>query len=293
MIEINLKKPRNYGIPYMGSKSKILKHIADIFPACDNFYDLFGGGFSVTHYLLMHRPNDFKKFHFNEIRPGVCDLIKKAIAGGFGYQNYKMPWVSREEFHAKKEMDPLVKLLWSFGNNGRCYLFGDIAEYKRSLHQCVVFGEFDDVAKEVCGFNKWPEECADIKARRLFIQRRVRELNPNKRAGELQQLERLERLHLYSGDYREVPITENSVVYCDIPYKGTGEYDKNKHFNHDEFFDWAANCKHPVFISEYNIDDDRFTLLKEVETRSTLSATNNGCKKIERVYCNEAALAGV
>ncbi len=55
--------------------------ICGIFPKADNFYDLFGGGFSVTHFMLKHRAKHFKEFHFNEIRPGICDLIKKTING--------------------------------------------------------------------------------------------------------------------------------------------------------------------------------------------------------------------
>ena len=66
----------NYGIPYMGSKSKIITKFIGLFPKADNFYDLFGGGFSVTHGMLLHRKNDFKEFHFNELRNGIPELIK-------------------------------------------------------------------------------------------------------------------------------------------------------------------------------------------------------------------------
>lgn len=41
-----------YGIPYMGSKKKIMETLQRYFPPADNFYDLFGGGFSVTHFML-------------------------------------------------------------------------------------------------------------------------------------------------------------------------------------------------------------------------------------------------
>jgi hypothetical protein len=57
----------NYGIPYMGSKGSIAHKVAAVLPKkADNFYDLFGGGFSMTHYMLLHRRDSYKHFHFNE-----------------------------------------------------------------------------------------------------------------------------------------------------------------------------------------------------------------------------------
>ena len=129
----------NYGLPYKGSKSGIAKQIAAIFPQADNFYDLFGGGFAITHAMIKHRAKSFKQFHFNEIRPGICSLVKDCIAGKYGYDSFKPAWVSREDFFAKKESDPYVKLCWSFGNNGTGYLFGkDIEHSKKSLHNAII-----------------------------------------------------------------------------------------------------------------------------------------------------------
>ena len=50
-ITNNKMKFNKYGLPYQGSKTKIVEHIAKYFPNADHFYDLFGGGFSVTHYM--------------------------------------------------------------------------------------------------------------------------------------------------------------------------------------------------------------------------------------------------
>lgn len=77
----------------------------------------------------------------------------------------------------------------------------------------------------------------------------------------------------YNLDYHKLTdiIPDNSVVYLDPPYKGTFDYSENNSgamkntilFNTEEFLDWAYEIgkKHPTFISEYNIDDDRFTLV--------------------------------
>jgi hypothetical protein len=86
-----------------------------------------------------------------------------------------------------------------------------------------------------------------------------------------------------------VQIKENSVIYCDIPYKDTADYDKNIHFNHSEFFDWAHNQKNPVFISEYNISDKRFKCIFEINKRSLLNSDKSKTLiKKEKVYINSA-----
>ena len=87
-----------YGLPYMGSKSKICDDIICLFPRADNFYDIFGGGFSITQAMLERRSSHYKKFYFNEIRPGICDLIKDAIAGKYNYDVFSPDWISKDKF---------------------------------------------------------------------------------------------------------------------------------------------------------------------------------------------------
>ena len=134
-----------YGIPYQGSKTKIIDSIARFFPNADHFYDLFGGGFSVSHYLMKHRSKSYKQFHYNEIRPGLCELIRDAIDGKYNYAVFRPEWISRDRFLKDKDTDPYIKIIWSFGNNGKKYVFGkEIEEKKRSMHMAVVFDEFDE-----------------------------------------------------------------------------------------------------------------------------------------------------
>ena len=273
-----------YGIPYQGSKTGIIDQIARFFPNADNFYDLFGGGFSVSHYMLEHRRQSFGHIHYNEIRPGLCDLIKDSINGKYNYDVFKPEWISRERFENEKQSSAYIQILWSFGNNGKDYLFGkEIEEEKRCMHQAVVFNEFNDLFKEIFGFSKWPSGL-NITGRRLYLGAIARKA---KRAA-LQQLQQLQQLEMTNLDYKQVKIKESSVVYCDIPYKGTAGYSNS--FSHDEFFDWASEQKSPVFVSEYEIKDKRFFLLKEISKRTTFSS--GGLKNtpvIERMYGNEMA----
>jgi hypothetical protein len=302
----------DYGIAYMGSKAKIAASIALNFPPAENFYDLFGGGFAMSHYMLERKANRYKHFHYNEIKADVVDIVKRAISGKFNYSRFKPAWVSREEFYARKETDVYIRCIWSFGNNQSSYLFGpDIEAYKGSMHQAVVFDEFDDLAKKTLGFDKWPAIAKTITQKRLYLRQKVaftvkgsrgelerlqqlqqlerlEQLQQLERLEQLQQLEGLERLHFYATDYREVPIKENSVVYCDIPYSGTACYGNN--FNQREFYDWAESRPFPVFISEYSMPASRFKLVYSIDKRSMLSQDKSVGDKSENLYWNGVAL---
>jgi DNA adenine methylase len=54
------------------------------------------------------------------------------------------------------------------------------------------------------------------------------------------------------NSYEKIEIPLGSMVYCDIPYKGTTAYKFGK-FNHDEFYSWVKNNsdKYDIYISEY------------------------------------------
>ena len=307
------------GILYMGSKSIIAPKIVSVLPSAETFVDLFFGGGAMTHCAMLSRK--YRRFVANDIQKGNVTLFMDAANGK--YRDCKR-WVSREEFFAKKDTDPYVRMCWSFGNDGKTYLYGkDVEPYKRACHYAVVFDEWDDFARlcpEVCdAARKALQGTSGTKERRLaFGPAIVRELgrvatpetlmaNPlyrqAKKAKELkiqslqslqsleslerlQSLESLERLQSLESleslerDYREVPIPENSVVYCDPPYKGTQGYGMS--FDHDAFWEWARTRDFPLWVSEYSAPDD-FVCVKEIPTRSRLSSTANNAVS-ERLF---------
>jgi hypothetical protein len=296
-----------YGIPYMGSKDGIIASLAMNFPRAEHFYDLFGGGFSVTHYMLLQ--NRYKSYHYNEIKEGIVTLVKDSIAGKYNYNVFKPAWISREDFHRLKDTDPYVAVIWSFGNRQVTYMFSpEIEPYKKAMHMAVVFDEFDSLSSEVLGFVKWPSICKTIKQKRLYLRQKIeyyrvtkmpkvlhqfcneKQLQSLKQLEQLGRLERLQKLeglncnklNFYSKDYRGIEILPNSIVYCDIPYKDTEGY--NNSFKHTDFFDWAATRDFPVFISEYYIPDKRFKLIYEIDKKVLLNT--NDKKKQERLYWN-------
>ena len=123
----------------------------------------------------------------------------------------------------------------------------------------------------------------------------------------IQNLERLNRapdlnvstnnLHCYNLDYHLLTdgLPDNAVVYLDPPYKGTFDYSENtsggcmsntRCFNTAEFLDWAYNIgkRYPTFISEYNIDDDRFTLVDEWGRFCSASGSGKRRHVSEKLY---------
>lgn len=303
----------SYGIPYMGSKRAIAASIVAALPKAENIYDLFGGGFSISHYALQERKDKYKHVHYNEIKADVVDLVKRSINGEYNEAVFKQPWVSKEEFMKRRD-EAYIRQIWSFGNEGSTYLYGkDVEGYKKSMHMAVVFGELNNLARAVLGFDKWPSNVDTITNRRKYLRQRVRWMLENKMLDKnllalgkeqlltLQTLERLQRLQnleaidmrslskmaslsTSSGSYDQVIIKPNSVVYCDIPYENTADY--GNAFDRRGFLDWASNAEFPVFISEYHVSDSRFKLFYSIEKKVLLQAGGNSDAKQENIYWN-------
>ena len=87
----------------------------------------------------------------------------------------------------------------------------------------------------------------------------------------LQSLQSLQSLEKFRGDYRNVKIQPDSLIYCDIPYKNTTEYSDGG-FDHESFYDWAEMQTEPVIISEYAMPEERFERIDFTEKRCLLSA---------------------
>ena len=296
----------NYGLPYKGSKSKIAEWVVSHFPHKAHFYDLCAGGCAVTHCAMLQ--NKFETYTINDVLD-IPQLFVDAINGK--YKN-ETRWISREDFSRLKDTDPYIKTCWSFGNNGKNYMYSrEIEPYKKACHYAIVFNQWEEL-KKLC-----PEivlvsqnalkDKTDIKQRRLAfgpaVVKELKRLNDwnlvqnnilykschwrknglkEKHVGlqslqSLQSLERLQRLqslkslNIFKGSYKDVPIKQNSLIYCDIPYKNTDAYDND--FNYEEFYTWAENQTEPVIISEYSMPESRFICIAQKEKTVNLSST--------------------
>ena len=295
-----------YGLPYMGSKSKIATYIINTLPSADNFYDLFAGGCAITHRVLL--TNKYKNIYFNDINGVITQLFLDAINGK--YKN-ETRWISREDFFKLKDTEEYVALCWSFGNSQRAYMYGEYIEpWKKALHYVRVLNDYSllkemgingdgsrlDIKKHKEEYKQkyieWYKKHYDYdslsKVNKIGLEnlkslesleglQRLESLQRLERLQSLeslQRLQRLERLQRYCRSYEEVPIKPNSVIYCDIPYENTAEYISGA-FNHKAFYDWACNQKELVIISSYNISDDRFMEISSIQKDVLLSNLQN------------------
>ena len=102
----------------------------------------------------------------------------------------------------------------------------------------------------------------------------------------LKQAENIEDVEFVSIDYREMVIPDNSLIYCDPPYKDIKQYQTTGKFNHDIFWDWCRKKKsegHIIFISEYNAPND-FECVKEVKRTISLGLNSNSKKVTEKLF---------
>ena len=99
----------------------------------------------------------------------------------------------------------------------------------------------------------------------------------------------LDKVHFHNNDFKSITVPENSMIYCDIPYKGTTQYNKATvgHFPHEDFYAWGrlmSKKGHKVYVSEYvyNVPDD-CEILWSIQSGTTNAAWQGSAKKTEEV----------
>lgn len=124
----------NYGIGFQGGKGKFAQKIIELLPSATHFYDLFGGGCSLSHAALLS--GKFQHVHANDITDSVV-LFKDAIEGNLAKYELER-FRTREDFEAEKDTNPFVRIVYSFGNDQKSYLYSrQIEDYKRAVHEMI------------------------------------------------------------------------------------------------------------------------------------------------------------
>lgn len=125
---------KKYGLPYQGSKSKLAERIVALLPPATHLYDVFAGGCAVTHAAMLS--GKFKEVRANDITDSV-KLFEDALNGDIAkYEPERFR--NREDFFAERDSNPFVRLVYSFGNDQRTYLYGcNIETYKKAVHEML------------------------------------------------------------------------------------------------------------------------------------------------------------
>lgn len=253
-----------YEIPYQGSKLKIAEWVISNLPSADVFVDLFAGGGAVTHCALMS--GKYAYVLANDLDDRSI-TFKRAVEGDFK-DYYDVP--TREEFNDSSDF--VLKLLYSFGNNCRDYLWSESLEpVKVAASKMLSAPSLHE--RRMCYF--------------VFLRELGVYLNDVQGLQGLEGLERLERLIISKKDYRNVSIPENSIVYAGQPCKNTTQY--NIPFDYDDFETWLDETTYPVIVSEYTCPKNCIEIAS-LQRTSPFSATDNSKKVIERLFIQERFL---
>lgn len=151
-MKSNFKK---YGVPFRGSKCALVDWIFKYIPSAENFYDIFAGGCSMSHYALTH--SRWNNVYSNDLGRG--SRLFTACTTGELYINptdhlNNLPNPKMMEYMEKDEFDKLKKVpykelelwqdwlmcCWSFGNDYLTFRIGkDYNDNARLYHNAVVY----------------------------------------------------------------------------------------------------------------------------------------------------------
>ncbi len=256
--------PKSYGICYMGSKNALAERIVALLPSASHLIDVFAGGCAVTHCAM--KSGKWQHVHANDINEMIVGAFRRAINGEFIGERR---WVSHEEFNRVRDTDAYASLCFSFGGNMRSYAYSPANEdLKRALHYAISLGDTAQFLT-LTGIDLTPVlTISDLRERYLKAKQLSRKNGKIIKLRHFDSINRLNslataftneeknRLTIGSVDFAEVEIPNDSVVYCDPPYRGTDGYRKAKGFNHERFYEWALRQNVPVFVSEYTMPED-------------------------------------
>lgn len=302
-------------VPYMGSKKAIaimlFKSMLDLKPNAKYFVDLFGGGGTMAftaHQIGLKVIYNEKQTSLVNFIQYIFDRIKSGERSKFGiFPEDFYKFIDREEFIRVKNENSIygqfARICYSFGNNQKNYLFAEIESLKKLGHNIVIYQckksleEFNQLTNSsfiLSTKKNWNERRLDF-MRQFSRERRDKkeeQLQQLEQLGRLQQLEELGRLQqldnirLFNLDYKDVIIDtprEETIVYLDPPYRGTGEY-LEKGICYDELDNYFRNSLYTCFMSEY---DAPFKSVMEIEKRSLMNNSKNSKKyTIEHLYIN-------
>jgi site-specific DNA-adenine methylase len=280
----------NLGLPYKGSKNTIANDIVKALPRGKKLLDACCGGGAILMAAAMS--GRWEKVVGNDLNAATIALLD-AVLIHKGQIEYEHPPVCTRDdfFHSLQRIengdftiqDCVNKYCASFGNNGQSYLWNpEIEKIKVNVEQMLVATRLPERRRAFRKFISYLEEQAEFDLAKLENIQQLQNLERLQRLERLEQLERLERLERL--DIFDIDYSEFDVVYFDIPYKGTAEYDFD--FDYDRFYRLFETLGKPAFLSEYN---SSYTCVMAFNKRALLckASRKNGKKeKLEKLYFN-------
>ena len=309
-----------FGITYLGGKNSIAADIVSCLPAATHFIDLFCGGCGITHAAILS--GKYKAFTVNDIDSGMPKLFRDAIMGKYQNENrwisrsdfiknkdkdayIRTCWSfgnNKNNYLYNKEIEPWKRAMhavllfddFSFFDAmgidfGTRTAGGDRYFFKKRVTQTHL-----DAYKRWILSHMFPLKGGAFNAslknlKNMQSLERLQRLQSLERLQRLQSLERLQRLdvvkrlNILGKSYDQVQIPDDSVVYCDPPYRGCAGY--GLEFDHDKFYRWCQTRSFPVFVSEYNMPQG-FSPIYELPKKQLYSG-GTGKLVIEKLFVQE------
>ena len=286
--EKKVRKGKPVGLPYVGSKKKVSKKIAQIiaqnFGTDKPFYDLFGGGGAVSLEMTL---NGFEDVHYNELDSMTFEAFKTALHGDFDVRDLI---VSRKEFFEimDKEhdgIDELKLMVNSFGNDRKSYLYAKSFSDEKAM-----------LALEIVRKERYWRNYKKTKTYKDYNENNQKHLLNIQQIPQIKQIERIKQtdgyVNLTNRDYKDFGELKGSILYLDPPYQNATDKYKTGNFDSVEFYDWAYTMSknNIVIISSYEISDERFEPVFEFKNaRSTLNSNGFG-NRTEKLFMVKAGL---
>ena len=246
---------------YMGSKRKYCKYIVPIIQKYINennittFVDCFCGGANLADNIQC------ENVICNDLSPTLIDLHKQAQK-----DFSKIPSEGSREY-------------WDLA----------YAEWKRlvtnpnykPLMPLFVIGAIEWYGSFCCG--GFPRGYAKNFGNSKYYQENY---NSHKKQVEK---ENYKKIQFICGSYDKIPnlSKENTLLYCDSPYKGTTPYGIDKNFNFYKYYQWLIEMsrKYPIFISEQKLPPqfNDFIIWEKNDVKRT-TRSDNGFVATEKLY---------
>ena len=305
----------NYGLPYQGSKNRIAKRLVETLPAAPVLYDVFCGGCAVTHAAVLSGkyqrfvindlrgwlPDAFQK----AIHGGYAHEDKwisredferlrstdayAAMCFSFGYDCQSYMYARGLEPYKRalhyaifwRDFAPWAALCPETADA----LAAGLAPIEDRKQRRVQAGHFivGSLRAQIAAGTLTP----DILDKPIYRQiRKVKDTSQSLQSlGNLERLQSLESLESLpgaltarSGDYRELCFDEPGIIYCDPPYKDTADKSKDyadTSFDAEAFYSWCERQALPVYISEYQMPEERFVCVAEWDKVTTMASKTN------------------
>ncbi|KRM95272.1 DNA adenine methylase [Loigolactobacillus rennini] len=279
-------------MPYVGNKGQIAQQIIDLLPSGNRFYDVFGGGGSMSFHALASKK--YKTVFYNDKQENVVEALQAVLAGDIDFAPFLVP--KREKFNWYKDQPDSVEktialIAWSFSNDCKSFLWGRKIEDLKALASAALFypsdvWPFEDLYSYAKGsrtiaeayrcYHQWRKDklqqldkIANLKnldqitrLKQLEQLPRLQQLERLKQLQQLQNLQQLQKLEkdesllaqltFQTNDYRDLSFKADDVVYCDPPYVGT-KYQYGG-FDNDAFVKWYSCLPvENVYISNYSV----------------------------------------